>query len=112
MKPPPPADWRAWLYAIAWLAGGVALTAMSIWLVVLVRYDWPAGTEEQRLGILGVALYMTLTGPLLVMIGLGLRNAIRNLKGSAGVASFEIDGHDGNDPGAVVTTTTETKVTP
>ena len=93
----PHADWRPWLYAVAWLAGGIVLTGLSIWLVHLVRYDWPAGTEETRLGILGVALYMTLTGPLLVMIGLGLRNAIRTLKGTAGVASVEISGHDSNE---------------
>lgn len=94
----PNADWRPWLYAVAWLAGGVALTGLSVWLIWLVRYGWPAGTEETRLGILGVALYMTLTGPLLVMIGLGLRNAIRTLKGSAGVASLEISGHDHDPP--------------
>jgi hypothetical protein len=107
MKLPNPL-WRPWIYAVAWLAGGVALTVMSVWLVLLVRYDWPRGTEETRLGILGIALYMTLTAPLLVMIGLGLRNAIRNLKGGAGPASFEISGHESND--ATVTTTTETKV--
>lgn len=93
MKPPNP-NWRPWLYAVAWLAGGIALTFMSIWLVTLIRYDWPAGTEEQRIGILGIALYMVLTGPLLVMIGLGLRNAIRNIKASAGAMSAEIHGRD------------------
>jgi len=89
----PAASWRPWLYTMAWLGGGVALTALSIWLVVLVRYDWPTGTEEQRLGILGIALYMVLSGPLLVMLGLGLRNAIRNLKGSAAGLSLEVQGH-------------------
>jgi hypothetical protein len=97
MRQPPNPDWRPWIYAVAWLSGGVVLTGLSLWLILLVRYDWPQGTEEQRLGILGVALYMTLTGPLLVMIGLGLRNAIRTLKGSAGVASLEISGHDHDD---------------
>ncbi len=89
----PPSGWRAWLYACAWLGGGVFLTGFAIWLVWLVRYDWPAGTEEQRLGILGVALYMVLTGPLLVMIGLGLRNAIRNLKASGAGFNLEASGH-------------------
>lgn len=92
--PPPSSFWRAWLYGIAWLMGGVALTLVAIWLIIEIRYDWPAGTEEQRLGILGVALYMVLTGPLLVMIGLGLRNAIRNIRGTFIGGSLDISGHD------------------
>lgn len=111
MIAPPNSEWRAWLYAAAWLAGGIVLTVASIWVVTLIRYDWPRGTEETRLGILGMALYMLLSGPLLVMLGLGLRNAIRNLKGSAGAggASIEVSGHN-SEPAAVVTTTTETRV--
>lgn len=93
MKPPNP-NWRPWLYAIAWLAGGVAFTVLSVWLVTLIRYDWPTGTEAQRLGILGTALYMMLGVPVLVMVGLGLRNAIRNIKASAGTMSAEISGKD------------------
>ena len=94
---PPPATWRAWLYAVAWLAGGIALTAMSVWLVTLIRFGWPAGTEEQRLGILGIALYMVLTGPLLVMVGLGLRNAIRNIKAGGAGFSAELNGREGGE---------------
>ena len=98
MTPPPwwHADWRAWIYAIAWLGGGAALTVMSIWQIRIIAYgDWSAGSDEQRLNILGTALYMSLSAPLLVMLGLGLRNAIRNIKGSVGAASFEASGHDG-----------------
>lgn len=70
------------------------LTGLSVWLVTIIRYDWPAGTELKRLDVLGVALYMMLSGPLLVMLGLGLRNAIRTLKGTAGGATLEVTGHD------------------
>lgn len=104
---PPNSEWRAWVYAVAWLGGGLAMTSLACWMVYLVRYDWPRGTEETRLGILGVALYMMLSAPLLVMLGLGLRNAIRNLKGSAGIASIEVSGHEDDAPAATVTTTTE-----
>lgn len=90
---PPSSEWRAWIYGAAWLTGGIALTAISLWVVALIRYDWPRGTELKRLDILGVALYMLLSGPLLVMLGLGLRNAIRNIKGSAAGASIDISGH-------------------
>jgi len=100
---PPAVEWRAWIYGAAWLGGGMALTVMAIWLVTLVRYDWPLGTEEQRLGILGIALYMVLSGPLLVMVGLGLRNAIRNIKGQAGSVSFEASAHEPESVTATVT---------
>ena len=107
---PPSSEWRAWIYGAAWLVGGIALTAASIWLVTLVRYDWPRGTELKRLDILGVALYMMLSGPLLVMLGLGLRNAIRNIKGTAAGMSLDISGHNSNDTAATVTMATTTEV--
>lgn len=93
----PDPNWRPWLYAIAWLAGGVAFTGLSIWLVTLIRYDWPTGTEAQRLGILGTALYMMLGVPVLVMIGLGLRNAIRNIKAGGAGFSAELNGRQGGE---------------
>ncbi len=70
------------------------MTAFAIWLVLLVRHDWPADRAEQQLSILAIALYMVLSAPLLVMIGLGLRNAIRNLKASGAGFSAEVNGHD------------------
>lgn len=113
MKRPPDPQWRPWLYTMAWLGGGMAATLLAIWIITLIRYNWPGGTEALQLGILGNALYLVLSIPILVMVGLGLRNAIRSIKGTAGVGSFEVSGHDSNEePGATVTTTTETKVTP
>lgn len=88
---------RAWLYGIAWLGGGVASCAFAVWLVTLIRWDWPADRAEQQLAILGNALTGALILMGLVMLGLSLRNAIRNIKGSAGPVSFEADGHDRND---------------
>lgn len=88
---------RAWLYGIAWLGGGVASCAFAVWLVTLIRWDWPADRAEQQLAILGNALTGALILMGLVMLGLSLRNAIRNIKGSAGPVSFEADGHDQND---------------
>ena len=88
---------RAWLYGIAWLGGGVASCAFAVWLVTLIRWDWPADRAEQQLAILGNALTGALILMGLVMLGLSLRNAIRNIKGSAGPVSFEADGHNGGD---------------
>lgn len=89
-----PAERRAWLYAIAWLGGGVASCAFAIWLVTLIRWDWPADRAEQQLAILGNALTASLILMGLVMLGLSIRNAIRNIKGSAGPVSFEADGRE------------------
>ena len=88
---------RAWLYGIAWLGGGVASLAFVAWLVTLIRWDWPAGTESQRLAILGNIAYILLALAALVTLGLSLRNAIRNIKGSAGPVSIEANGHDDLD---------------
>ena len=88
---------RAWLYAIAWLGGGVAALGLVVWLVTLIRWDWPVGTEEQRLTILANIAYGGIGMAALVTLGLSLRNAIRNIKGSAGPVSFEADGHSGGE---------------
>ena len=91
MTPPAPA-WRVWLYGIAWLGGGMAAFGLAIWLVTLIRWDWPVGTEAQRLAILGNALYAALAIMGLVAFGLTMRAAIRNFKASAGPASVEASG--------------------
>lgn len=93
---PPHAEWRAWLYAVAWLAGGVAFFAASIWLVTLIRWGWSSDRAEQQLDILGNALLATLICAGLVSFGLMMRNAIRNFKGTAGAISLEAsnDHHD------------------
>ena len=89
---------RAWLYGLAWLGGGIASGGFLAWLIWIVAYDpWPAGSEEQRLGILGQISIGALCLMGLVMLGLSLRNAIRNIKGSAGPVSFEADGHGGGE---------------
>ena len=85
-------DRRAWLYALGWLGGGVAAGGMAIWLVTLIRWDWPANLAEQQLTILGNALYGMIALMALVILGLSIRNAIRNIKGSAGPVSFEASG--------------------
>lgn len=86
---------RAWVYGLAWLGGGMAAGAMAIWLVTLIRWDWPADRAEQQLTILANALYGMICLMALVTLGLSIRNAIRNIKGSVGAASFEANGHEG-----------------
>ena len=90
----PGAEWRSWLYGVAWLLGGVAALAVSLWLVTLIRWGWPADRAEQQLAILGNALYIFAATNGLVVFGLTMRAAIRNFKGSAGSLSFEADSRD------------------
>ena len=99
------ANARSWLYAIAWLGGGVASGGFLAWLIYIIAYDpWPAGTEVQRLGILGKISFGTLLLMGLVMLGLSLRNAIRNIKGSAGGFNFEASGQSDAAAGAQIAT--------
>lgn len=86
---------RAWMYGIAWLGGGVACGAAVAWLIwVFAHKAWPAGTEAQRLSELGNIAVGLLVLMGLVMLGLTMRNAIRNLKGSAGLVNWEAQGKE------------------
>lgn len=83
---------RAWLYAFGWLGGGVAAGGFAAWLIYLIRWDWPSERNEQQLTILGNALYGMVALMALVILGLSIRNAIRNFKASALGASVEASG--------------------
>ena len=88
---------RSWVYALAWLGGGVAAGGIAIWLITLIRWDWPADRAEQQLTILGNALYGMIALMALVILGLSIRNAIKNIKAGGGPISFEANGHGGDD---------------
>lgn len=90
----PTEEARNWFYAILWPAGGVASAAILIWMITLIRWDWPAGTEEQRLTILGNIAYGMVGMMALVSLGLTMRNAIKNLKLQAGGMSAEAEAGD------------------
>lgn len=86
---------RAWMYGLAWLGGGVACGGGLAWIVwVFAHKVWPAGTEGQRIGALGDIATGLLVLMGLVMLGLTMRNAIRNLKGSAGPINFDASGKE------------------
>jgi hypothetical protein len=65
-----------------------------VWLITLVRWNWPATRAEQQLTILGNLAYGMVGLMALVILGLSLRNAIKNIKGTVGAASFEANGQD------------------
>lgn len=87
---------RAWFYAIGWLGAGVAAGGLTVWLITLIRWDWPSNLAERQLTILGNALYGSIGLMMLVILGLTIRNAIRNIKGSVGVVNFEASGDGKN----------------
>ncbi len=61
------------LLTYALLGAGPALSAYGAWLTWIVAYDvWPAGTEAQRLSILGEALLCTLAGIGLVLVAIAV----------------------------------------
>lgn len=89
------ADKRAWFYGMGWLMSGVASGAIAIGLIVLIRWDWPTDRAEQQLTILGNSLYGMIGLMMLVILGLSIRNAIRNIKATIpGGGSLEANGHD------------------
>lgn len=90
----PTEEARNWFYAILWPAGGIASAVILIWMITLIRWDWPAGTEEQRLTILGNISYGMVGMMALVSLGLTMRNAIKNLKLQAGGMSAEAQAGD------------------
>lgn len=84
---------RAWLYAFGWLGGGVAAGGFAAWLIyIIASTEWPTERREQQLTILGNALYGMVALMALVILGLSIRNAIRNFKASALGASVEASG--------------------
>ena len=91
----PTEEARNWFYAFLWPAEGVASAVILIWMITLIRWDWPAGTEEQRLTILGNIAYGMVGMMALVSLGLTMRNAIKNLKLQAGGMSAEAEAGDG-----------------
>lgn len=98
MTPPPEpahsAQARNWFYAVAWMGAAVVATGITLWLVSLIRWGWPADLAAQQLTILGNALYGALALIGMVTFGLTLRNAIRNIKGSAGGVTLQATGKD------------------
>jgi len=81
---------RAWIYAISWIGGGVAAGA-GVWGLVdiLISKIWDVSTQGQRIDILGSIANGLLVIMGLTTLGLTLRNAIRNIKGSVGPVNFE-----------------------
>lgn len=83
------------LFSLSLLGGGIALSAFSIWLVLIVwRGGWTVANQPQQLEILGWALLGGLSGVMVSLIAIAVGGPLRSLKGEAGPVKVEVDGDD------------------
>lgn len=89
-------QWRRTVLALVFAAAGAVLTGFAAWLAWnVLNAPWPASLDAQRLNIVGVALYATLGLIGLVLTGLGMTVALRQV--SAKFAGGELNFSGGVD---------------
>lgn len=116
MKPQPQtfAERLRGLMSLALFGAGLVCTAMAVGEVLIIwRGGWPAGTEAQRIAIIGWALLGAMAGMGAVIISLAIGGPVGRYRASAGKdgISFEAEDHDDTHPAVTTTTTTEVKPT-
>lgn len=95
----------AWVYRAGMIVLSTTAIGLIIWLITIlrdVRGPLPLRIEVVR-ALAQIALAMAAL-LLIQQVGLVARNLVRNIKGSFGGASIEVESHDA--PAKVVTTTT------
>lgn len=86
-------NWRRTVLALAFAAAGGVLTLFSLWLVWNVLHArWPASLAAARLQIIGVALYAVLGLMGLVLTGLSMTVALRQVSARFMGAGFSASG--------------------
>ncbi len=86
-------NWRRTVLALAFAGAGIALTAMAIWLASrILSNDWPAYLAADRLSIAGNALMAVLALIGLVLTGLGMTVALRQVSAKFLWADFTASG--------------------
>lgn len=86
-------NWRRTILALAFVGAGMAMTLLAIGLVMAVLADrWPADLARLRLAIIGHALYAALTLIGLVLVGLGMSVALRQVSARFLGADFTASG--------------------
>ena len=93
--------WRRSVLALVFAAAGGVLTAVSVWLAWnVLNAPWPQTLAGARLNIIGVALYATLGLLGLVLTGLAMTVALRQVSARFMGADFSASGGDhGSDHG-------------
>jgi uncharacterized membrane protein len=73
-------DWRRTILALVFAASGMALTLVALWLAhAVLSLPWPDALAAARLRIAGNALYATLGLIGLVLTGLAMTVALRQV---------------------------------
>lgn len=88
-------NWRRSVLAMVFGAAGAVLTLVSVWLAWSVLHaPWPQTLAASRLNIIGVALYATLGLLGLVLTGLAMTVALRQVSARFMGADFSASGGD------------------
>jgi hypothetical protein len=89
-------DWRRTVLALVFAASGMALTLVALWLAWhVLDAPWPLSLAGERLRIIGIALYATLGLIGLVLTGLAMTVALRQVSARFMGAGFSASGGDG-----------------
>lgn len=91
-------DWRRTVLALVFAGSGLALTGVAVWLVrAVIGGDWPLALAAARLTIVGRALYAVLALLGLVLTGLAMTVALRQVSARFMGADFSASGGHGDD---------------
>jgi hypothetical protein len=86
-------NWRRTVLALVFAGAGAALTLLAVWLAWnVLNAPWPAGLAAARLRIIGVSLYATLGLMGLVLTGLAINVALRQVSARFMGADFSASG--------------------
>lgn len=93
-------NWRRTMLALVFAGAGMALTLVSVWLAWnVLNAPWPASLAAARLRIIGGALYASLGLIGLVLTGLSMTVALRQVSARFMGADFSASGGDGRHNG-------------
>ncbi len=100
---------------MSWMlfGAGVACTLLAVGALMIVwRGGWPAGTETQRLTIIGWTLIGALIGMLAVIVSLAIGGPVGRFKGKVNMRGAEFEAVDDVPPPVATVTTTTSVATP
>lgn len=90
-------NWRRTVLALVFAGAGLALTAVSVWLVWnVLNAPWPTALAAARLRIVGGALYAVLGLLGLVLTGLSMTVALRQVSARFMGADFSASSGEGH----------------
>lgn len=93
-------NWRRTVLALVFAGSGAALTLLAVWLAWnVLNAPWPDVLAAARLRIIGVSLYAVLALLGLVVTGLAMTVALRQVSARFMGADFSASGNGDGGPG-------------